>query len=156
MQDLERIRHGVRSRHAADDAVRGGIVAAIVGAPLFIELLRPRLVWHRASRQIRGEVADQDRGRLPEPREIGLAVRQARRGRREIRLTVGSARNALRRLLQPLRRRRGSRDSNERKRDTDAVHRSSHREPRSPVVFGMISKYLLFSLQMYSSSSVSG
>jgi len=45
--------------------------------------------------------------------------------------------------------------SNERKRDTDAVHRSSHREPRSPVVFGMISKYLLFSLQMYSSNSVS-
>ena len=129
--------------HLRPGAVSGGGVAGpqghalhvhVVPAEIFPALLdqrlRPRLNFFGL--QVRRDVARiLRRDLVPQAREIGLAVGRARRGRGQIRLAVGCARNSRRGVVQPLSRERcPTRAAGRRRREPRAWRRSSW--PRHP------------------------
>jgi hypothetical protein len=84
-RDLDGIRHEIGSRYAADDAAGRGVVLALVGAAVLVEVLGPRLKRHDAFLRAAflhpaADVANQPAGRTPQPREIGLAVGETGNG----------------------------------------------------------------------------
>src|SRR3954467_2311809 len=97
LEDLERIRHGRRSRHTADDALAGRVVLALGRAALQVELLGPGLELHLASLEILRDVANVAPGDQPEAGQIRFAIRQPRRRRRQVWFAISSSWNARRR-----------------------------------------------------------
>ena len=109
LDDLHHLRPGAVGGGGVARAQRHTLHVHVVPAKIFPALLdqglRPRL--NVFGLQVRRNVARILRGNLvPQAGEIGLAVRRARRGRGQVRLAVGRARDSRRGVVQPLRRER--------------------------------------------------
>ena len=103
LEDLEGMVGHVDSGHGRGHAMRVGIVLAILLLAAFCQSRRPRLNGKVRRLEVGGEVLKCPAvGGLVDPGKIRSAVRRSRCGRREIRLTVGGARNSRCRVSQPL------------------------------------------------------